>query len=62
MSEEQAKKNNSVGSLMKDYVSTNVKDIGYNVLTDVIIPGVLDVIHQSFITFADNLPEWGVPS
>lgn len=55
MSEEQAKKDNSVSSLMKDYVSTNVKDIGYNVLTDVIIPGVLDVIHQSFITFADNI-------
>lgn len=50
----QVEKKSTFGDIMGEYVSTNVKETGYNVLIDVVIPGTIDVIHQALVAIVDN--------
>lgn len=47
-------KQRPIGDIMADYVTADAKSIGYNVLANTVIPGVLDVVRQALSSALDE--------
>ena len=44
-----------LGEVMAEYVSSDIKNIAYDVGINTVLPGLLDVAHQGIISFFDSI-------